>query len=60
MTIKINNKKEQQERLMTLCKENGVAYKSLDMLLDSVKAKKIKRVNYHQQKIADIIEKNIK
>ena len=38
----------------------GVDYKSLESLLDSVKAKKIKRVNYHQQKIVDVIEKAIK
>lgn len=50
----------QNERLKEICSNKGVDYKSLQSLLDSVKAKKIKRVNYHQQKIVDTIEKEIK
>lgn len=59
MKIK-DNKIHQSERLKEICSNKGVDYKSLESLLDSVKAKKIKRVNYHQQKIADLIEKSIK
>lgn len=56
MKIK-DNKKHQIERLKEICFTKGVDYKSLESLLDSVKAKKLKRNNYHQQKIADVIEK---
>lgn len=59
MNIK-DNKTHQSERLKEICSIKGVDYKSLESLLDSVKAKKIKRVNYHQQKIVDVIEKAIK
>jgi len=59
MKIK-ENKACQNQRLKEICSNKGVDYKSLESLLDSVKAKKIKRVNYHQQKIVDIIEKAIK
>lgn len=50
----------QNKRLEEICIENEVDYKSLESLLDSVKSKKIKRNNYHQQKIADLIEKAVK
>jgi len=56
MKIK-DNKIFQKERLKEICIVKEIDYKSLESLLDSVKAKKIKRINYHQQKIADVIEK---
>lgn len=59
MKIK-QNKTDQNEKLKEICFTKGVNYKFLESLLDSVKAKKIKRVNYHQQKIVDVIEKAIK
>jgi hypothetical protein len=59
MKIKAN-KIHQSERLKEICTTKGVDYKSLESLLDSVKSKKIKRVNYHLQKIADVIEKAVK
>ena len=56
-----DNKILQNERLKEICSTKGVDYKSLESLLDSVKAKKIKRINnYHQQKIVDVIEKAIR
>ena len=55
-----DNKINQSERLKEICSTKGVDYKSLESLLDSVKAKKIKRSNYHQQKIVDVIEKAIR
>lgn len=55
-----DNKIYQNERLKEVCSFNKVNYESLQSLLDSVRAKKIKRVNYHQQKIVDVIEKAIK
>lgn len=59
MKIK-ESKMNQNKRLEEICIENEVDYKSLESLLDSVKSKKIKRNNYHQQKIADLIEKAVK
>jgi hypothetical protein len=59
MKIK-ENKRNQESRLKEICSSKGIDFKSLESLLDSVKAKKIKRINYHQQKIVDIIEKAIK
>ena len=59
MKIK-ENKIHQNDRLKEICSNKGVDYKSLESLLDSVKAKKIKRTNYHQQKIVDVIEKALK
>lgn len=50
----------QNVRLKEICTIKGVDYQALELLLDSVKAKKIRRTNYHQQKIADLIEKAIK
>ncbi len=55
-----DNKTDQIERLKEVCTIKGIDYKSLESLLDSVKAKKIKRTNYHQQKIVDVIEKALK
>ena len=55
-----DNKTDQIERLKKVCTIKGIDYKSLESLLDSVKAKKIKRTNYHQQKIVDVIEKALK
>lgn len=59
MKIK-ENRNQQCERLKEICFLKNTNYQSLESLLDSVKAKKIKRVNYHQQKIVDVIEKAIK
>ena len=51
----------QNRRLKELSLEKGVDYNSLETLLESVKTKKLlKRNNYHQQKINDIIEKATK
>lgn len=59
MKIK-ETKVQQSKRLNEICLEKGVDYDSLNILLDSVKTKRLKRNNYHQQKINDIIEKAIK
>ncbi len=60
MKIK-ENQKIQEQRLKELSARNGIDYNSLISLLDSVKTKKLlKRNNYHQQKINDIIEKELK
>ena len=40
-----DNKIHQSERLKEICTTKDVDYKSLESLLDSVKAKKIKRIN---------------
>lgn len=51
----------QEKRLIDICESRGVNYDSLKTLLESVKTKKLlKRNNYHQQKINDIIEKATK
>ncbi|MFV5701855.1 DNA modification system-associated small protein [Flavobacterium sp. XS2P12] len=51
----------QEKRLDDICQLKGVNYDSLKTLLESVKTKKLlKRNNYHQQKINDIIEKATK
>ncbi|PRZ21260.1 DNA modification system-associated small protein [Flavobacterium granuli] len=51
----------QEKRLIDICESRGVKYDSLKTLLESVKTKKLlKRNNYHQQKINDIIEKATK
>jgi len=52
----VGNLEKQKERLKKICSEKDVDYVSLNQLLDSVRIKRIKRNNYHQQKIADIIE----
>ncbi|GAK97486.1 hypothetical protein JCM19294_22 [Nonlabens tegetincola] len=51
----------QNQRLKEICNDKEVNFKSIETLLDSVKTKKLlKRNNYHQQKINDVIEKAIK
>ena len=51
----------QSQRLEEICNVKGVDFESMKVLLDSVKTKKLlKRNNYHQQKINDVIEKAIK
>jgi len=51
----------QEQRLKEISCDRGVDYNSLNTLIDSVKTKKLlKRNNFHQQKINDIIEKAIK
>lgn len=47
----------QDQRLKEICHEKDIEYDTLEVLLDSVRTKKLlKRNNYHQQKIIDIIE----
>lgn len=51
----------QSQRLKEICKEKDIDFESIKTLLDSVKTKKLlKRNNYHQQKINDVIENAIK
>jgi hypothetical protein len=51
----------QDKRLDEICELKSINYDSLKTLLESVKTKKLlKRNNYHQQKINDIIEKATK
>ena len=51
----------QKQRLNEISTEKGVDYDSLKSLLESVRTKKLlKRNNYHQQKIIDVIEKATK
>lgn len=51
----------QEQRLNEISTEKGVDYYSLKSLLESVRTKKLlKRNNYHQQKINDVIEKATK
>lgn len=51
----------QEQRLKEISIENGIDYGSLYSLLESVRTKKLlKRNNYHQQKINDVIEKATK
>ena len=51
----------QRKRLKEICDEKGVNFESIEILLKSVKTKKLlKRNNYHQQAINDVIEKAIK
>jgi hypothetical protein len=51
----------QEQRLKEISTVKGVDYDSLKTLLDSVGTKKLlKRNNYHQQKINDVIEKATK
>lgn len=54
------NKIQQAERLKAICNDKNIDYNSMNSLVESVKAKKMKRNNYHQQKIADVIQKAIK
>jgi hypothetical protein len=51
----------QEQRLKEISSVKGVEYDSLKSLLESVRTKKLlKRNNYHQQKINDVIEKATK
>jgi hypothetical protein len=60
MKIK-ENKLLQNKRLKEICNDKDVNFETTVTLLDSVKTKKLlKRNNYHQQKINDVIEKAIK
>jgi hypothetical protein len=45
----------QSQRLKEICNEKDVNFDSIEILLESVK-----RNNYHQQKINDVIENAIK
>ncbi|MBK7094291.1 MAG: hypothetical protein IPH57_04230 [Saprospiraceae bacterium] len=60
--MKIKETKILQElRLIEISTNKGVDYNSLKSLLESVRTKKLlKRNNYHQQKINDVIEKATK
>jgi len=54
-------KQKQLNRLNEICQENDVNFTSIQLLLKSVKTKKLyKRNNYHLQKINDEIEKSLK
>ncbi len=47
----------QEQRLKEISTDKGIDYDSLNSLLESVKTKKLlRRNNYHQQKINDVIE----
>jgi hypothetical protein len=51
----------QEQRLNEISSDKGVDYNSIKSLLESVRTKKLlKRNNYHQQKINDVIEKATK
>ena len=51
----------QEQRLKEISTDKRVDYDSLKSLLESVRTKKLlKRNNYHQQKINDVIEKATK
>ncbi len=51
----------QEQRLKEISTDKGIDYDSLKALLESVRTKKLlKRNNYHQQKINDVIEKSTK
>ena len=51
----------QEQRLKDISTAKGVDYDSLKSLIESVRTKKLlKRNNYHQQKINDVIEKATK
>lgn len=56
MKIK-ETKQYQEQRLTEISTINGVDFNSLKLLLESVRTKKLlKRNNFHQQKISDVIE----
>lgn len=60
MKIK-ENKALQEQRLKEISIDKNIDYSSLQSLLESVRTKKLlKRNNYHQQKINDVIEKATK
>jgi hypothetical protein len=51
----------QEQRLNYISTAKGVDYDSLKSLIESVRTKKLlKRNNYHQQKINEVIEKATK
>ena len=51
----------QEQRLKEISTAIGIDYESLNSLLESVKTKRLlKRNNYHQQKINDVLEKATK
>jgi hypothetical protein len=51
----------QEQRLKEISTAKGIDYESINSLLESVRTKKLlKRNNYHQQKINDVIEKATK
>jgi hypothetical protein len=60
--MKLNESKASQEqRLKEIAIQKGIDYSLLKELIESVKTKKLlKRNNYHQQKINDVIEKETK
>jgi hypothetical protein len=60
--MKIKETKVLQEiRLKEISIDKGIDYDSLKSLLESVRTKKLlRRNNYHQQKINDVIEKATK
>lgn len=60
MKIK-ETQKQQEQRLNEITSQKGLEYNSLKSLLESVRTKRLlKRNNYHQQKINDVIEKELK
>tara|TARA_R110000868_G_scaffold411457_2_gene704246 strand:- start:99 stop:281 length:183 start_codon:yes stop_codon:yes gene_type:complete len=51
----------QSQRLKELCNEKDVNFESIEILLESVKSKKLQKGrHYHSQAIIDVIEKAIK
>jgi len=51
----------QSQILRKICNDKDVNFESIETLLESVQTKKLlKRNNYHQKKINDVIEKAIK
>tara|TARA_B110000114_G_C15005014_1_gene362380 strand:- start:334 stop:516 length:183 start_codon:yes stop_codon:yes gene_type:complete len=60
MKIK-ETKIQQSQKLKEICDENDVNFESLEILLESVKTKKLQKGrHYHSQTIIDVIEKTIK
>lgn len=52
---------QQKQKLKEICNENNVNFESLQILLESVKTKKLQKGrHYHSQTIIDVIEKTIK
>lgn len=49
----------QLKRLRELCEDKELDFDSINILLDSVRTKKLfKRINYHQEKIDELIIKS--
>jgi len=60
MKIK-ETKMQQRQKLEEICNEKDVNFESIEILLDSVKTKKLhSKKNYHQRTIDDAINKAIK